>query len=209
MYTIVTRKYVTIYARLRVVASKPKLTPVRLKSVSSPSQCCPAIDSSIYTNATKASKYGHPEPSPFKLNLKVGALEHMMLHKSLYPNIPSIPPQNFHHLLFHRPDQKQWDLNFTLYIDAVTGEKRSYREFYEFVIDGATALGSPVSEHGLGLDGEIVGILSENCTVSSLLKHCNAGTLLTLNIVGLHNVGAGFTGNNDTVRSPFIALHGL
>lgn len=39
------------------------------------------------------------------------------------------------------------------------------------VIDGATALGSPISEKGLGLNpkgGEMVGIMAENCMVRLL-----------------------------------------
>jgi hypothetical protein len=94
-----------------------------------------------------------------------------MHHKSLYPDIPTIAPQNFHHLLFNRPDQKEWNLDYTVHIDPMTSKRRSYREFYECIMDGATALGSPVSEQGLGLngtDGEIVGILSENCMVGLL-----------------------------------------
>jgi hypothetical protein len=95
-----------------------------------------------------------------------------MYLKSLYPDLPDIPPKNFHRLLFHRQDMKAWD-DYTVLIDAVTGRKRSYREFYERVMDGATALGSPISEQGLGLsgeDGEIVGILGENCMVRSLIE---------------------------------------
>ena len=85
----------------------------------------------------------------------------------MYLDVPEKPPQNAHHLMFHRPNQEAWT-NFTLHIDAVTGRKRSYREFYERVIDGATALGSPISEEGLALkgeDGEIVGILGGNSMV--------------------------------------------
>jgi acyl-CoA synthetase (AMP-forming)/AMP-acid ligase II len=62
---------------------------------------------------------------------------------------------------------REWN-DYTLFIDAATGRKMNYREFYERIMDGATALGSPISEQGLGLsgeDGEIVGILSENCMV--------------------------------------------
>lgn len=93
----------------------------------------------------------------------------------MYPDVPNIPPTNIHNIIFHRQDQKEWK-NHTLHIDAVTGKKRTFREFYERVIDGATALASPASEEGLGLkgeDGEIVGILAENCMVrffSSLVR---------------------------------------
>lgn len=92
-----------------------------------------------------------------------------MYVKSMYPDVPNLPPQNVHNLMFRRPEQKEWK-NYTLHIDAVTGKKRSYHEFYERVIDGATALGSPVSGKGLALkaeDGEMVGIVGENSMVHS------------------------------------------
>lgn len=132
-----------------------------------------------------------------------------MYYKSLYPDLPTdLPSQNFHHLLFHRQEQKDWDLDYTLHIDAVTGKKRSYREFYEQVMDGATALGSPVSEKGLGLNGEageIVGILSENCLVSfdhdiHIFAHIS-------NMTGLYNISPCITGHNYAHRPPFVALH--
>jgi hypothetical protein len=91
-----------------------------------------------------------------------------MYLKSMYPDVPNLPVQNVHNLFFHRPDQKDWG-NYTLHIDAATGRKRSYHEFYGRVIDGATALESPISANGLGLkgDGEIVGILGQNSMVGS------------------------------------------
>ena len=89
---------------------------------------------------------------------------------SLYPDLPVIPPTNIHNFLFRRPEQKD-QADYTFCIDPVTGNKTSFREFYERVIDGATALGSPVSKKGLGLDpkdGELVGIMAENCLVRLL-----------------------------------------
>ena len=89
---------------------------------------------------------------------------------SLYPDFPVVPPTNVHNILFRRPEQKD-QADYTWCIDAVTGKKKSFREFYEDVIDGATALGSPVSEKGLGLnpkDGELIGIMAENCMVRLL-----------------------------------------
>jgi hypothetical protein len=88
--------------------------------------------------------------------------------KSLYPEPPPIPDLNVYHVLFNRSDQKGWP-NYTLHIDAVTGEKRTYRDFVERVQDGATALGTSVADGGLGLraeDKELVGILSENSMAS-------------------------------------------
>lgn len=90
-----------------------------------------------------------------------------MYLKSIYPEVPAYEEQNAHDFLFNRPDQKDWR-NHTLYIDSVTGRKRSFREFHERVIDGATALGAPSIYNGLGLkveDGEMVGILGENSMV--------------------------------------------
>jgi len=90
-----------------------------------------------------------------------------MHHKSLFPDPPKVPESNIHHLLFNRPDQKEWP-DYTLFMDATTGQRRSFREFAERVRDGATALGADVAQGGLGLrpeNGEVVGILSENCLV--------------------------------------------
>lgn len=91
-----------------------------------------------------------------------------MYLKSMYPTPPPPPEVNVHNVLFHRPEQASWP-DYTLHIDSVTGRKRTFSEFLERVYDGATALGAPVSQGGLGLrgeDGEIVGILSENSLVS-------------------------------------------
>ncbi|KAH7923339.1 acetyl-CoA synthetase-like protein [Leucogyrophana mollusca] len=96
-----------------------------------------------------------------------------MYHKSLFPDIPDVPEQNVHELLFNRPDQQSWT-DYTLHVNASTGERRSYREFLERVRDGGTALGTAVEQGGLGLraeDGEIVGILSENCLDYIALLH--------------------------------------
>ncbi|TFK34780.1 hypothetical protein BDQ12DRAFT_715112 [Crucibulum laeve] len=87
-----------------------------------------------------------------------------MYLKSPYPDPPPLPEVNAHYLFFKRPDQDQWP-DYTLHIDPVTGYKRSYREFVARVQYGATALGAPVADGGLGLraeDGDIVGIMSEN-----------------------------------------------
>jgi hypothetical protein len=88
--------------------------------------------------------------------------------KSLYPDPPLPGDSNIHHLLLNRRDQKGWP-DYTLHIDAVTGQKRMYRDFRERVHDGATALGISVADGGLGLraeNGELVGILSENSMAS-------------------------------------------
>ncbi|KAG1732676.1 uncharacterized protein EDB91DRAFT_1084706 [Suillus paluster] len=96
-----------------------------------------------------------------------------MYYKSLYPDLPKVPESNAHHLLFNRPDQKEWP-DYTLFINVATGQQRSFREFIERVRDGATALGADVAHGGLGLrpeNGELVGILSENCPDYVALMH--------------------------------------
>ena len=90
-----------------------------------------------------------------------------MSYKSFFPDPPKVPESNVHHLLLNRPDQKEWP-DYTLFVNVITGQRRSFREFVERVRDGATALGADMSQGGLGLrpeNEEVVGILSENCLV--------------------------------------------
>lgn len=132
-----------------------------------------------------------------------------MYLKSLYPDLPDIPPQNLHHILFHRQDQREWT-DYALLIDAATGGQMSYHEFYERVMDGATALGSPISKQGLGLNGGIVGILSENCMVCSLSSiKSSCSNTIKLNGAGLYSYVAFFTGDHYTVCSSFVLLYPL
>ncbi|KAG2362830.1 hypothetical protein BDR07DRAFT_1357078 [Suillus spraguei] len=96
-----------------------------------------------------------------------------MYHKSLFPDVPKVPESNVHHLVFNRPDQQEWP-DYTLFVNMTTGQRRSFREFVERVRDGATALGADVTQGGLGLrpeNGELVGILSENCPDYIALMH--------------------------------------
>ncbi|KAG2344422.1 acetyl-CoA synthetase-like protein [Suillus weaverae] len=96
-----------------------------------------------------------------------------MYHKSLFPDLPKVPESNVHHLFFNRPDQREWP-DYTLFVNVATGQRRSFREFIERVRDGATALGADVTQGGLGLrpeNGDIVGILSENCPDYVALLH--------------------------------------
>jgi len=90
-----------------------------------------------------------------------------MYYKSMYPDLPDIPEGNVHHLLFNREVQRDWP-DYTLYVNATTDERRTFRQFIERVRDGATALGSSIEQGGLGIsheNNEIVAILSENCLV--------------------------------------------
>lgn len=91
----------------------------------------------------------------------------IMSLKSSYPDIPPYAETNCHHILLDRPEQRNWP-DYPLHIDAITGRKRTFREFLQRVKDAATVFGSEVSRGGLGMkaeDREIVGILSENCLV--------------------------------------------
>ncbi|KAF5348471.1 hypothetical protein D9756_009591 [Leucocoprinus leucothites] len=96
-----------------------------------------------------------------------------MYLKSPYPDPPALPEVNSHYLFFKRPDQAEWP-DYTIHIDPSTGQRRRYKEFVKRVEDLATALGAPVSQGGLGLkaeDGEIIGIVSENCMEYITLIH--------------------------------------
>jgi hypothetical protein len=66
-----------------------------------------------------------------------------MYVKSPYPDVPPTPDMNVHHLVFHRPEQAEWK-DYTLHIDAETGERRTFREFVNRVQLGMNALGAPV-----------------------------------------------------------------
>jgi hypothetical protein len=87
---------------------------------------------------------------------------------SMYPPVTPLGDLNVHNVIFRRPDQAEWP-DYTVYIDAATGRRQTFYEVLERIYDGATFLGTPVSEGGLGIkadDGEIVGILSDNCMVN-------------------------------------------
>ena len=88
--------------------------------------------------------------------------------KSLFRSLPSSTPTiNYYDWLLGRPELKSWP-DFALHIDGVTGERRHFNATLERFEQAATALAASPSNGGLGLaarQGEIVGILSENCLV--------------------------------------------
>lgn len=93
-----------------------------------------------------------------------------MTYVSPYPELPPIPDANVEHTLFGRVDQAQWP-DYTIYIDAHTDRRVSFRQFHGRVLAGATALTADVAHGGLGIlpnNNEMVAIISENCTVSTL-----------------------------------------
>jgi acyl-CoA synthetase (AMP-forming)/AMP-acid ligase II len=96
-----------------------------------------------------------------------------MYHKSLFPPLPPIPPQNVHNILFKRPEQADWP-DYPLHINALTGATRSFQQFLEIARDGATAMASDVNLGGLGIrpqNDELVGVLCENSMDSIALLH--------------------------------------
>ena len=98
-----------------------------------------------------------------------------MVFQSLLPPVPALPFPNAHHFFLNRPDQAEWK-DYVLHVDALTGKTRKWFEFKDRVKRGATAFRDP-SLFPLG-ENEIVGILSENCVVSSLglaLESCTDG----------------------------------
>ena len=88
--------------------------------------------------------------------------------KSLFRSLPSSTPTvNYYDWLLGRPELKKWP-DFVFHIDGVTGERRHVHAVLERFEHAATALAASPSDGGLGLaagQGEIVGILSENCLV--------------------------------------------
>jgi hypothetical protein len=91
-----------------------------------------------------------------------------MYLKSPYPDVPPQPNVNAHHIFFDRPGQADWP-NFTIHIDAETGEKIMYYDYLERIRDLATGLGASVDQGGLGIraeDKEMIGIMGENSSVS-------------------------------------------
>ncbi|KAK7030386.1 hypothetical protein VNI00_014130 [Paramarasmius palmivorus] len=101
------------------------------------------------------------------------------------PVVPASEPFNVFDVIFNRPEQQEWK-DYTLYIDGATGKALKYSEFRRRIADATTALGTPVTQGGLGLgvygapqaredgtlDGpvpDMVGIMSENCPDYSVL----------------------------------------
>lgn len=95
-----------------------------------------------------------------------------MYYRSLYPPIPQLPPKNYVDFALDRPEVGSFP-NCKVYINANTGEEIRRREFIERFEHAAVGLKAGLRDGGLGLkgqeenagDGEIVGILSENCLV--------------------------------------------
>jgi hypothetical protein len=92
--------------------------------------------------------------------------------KSLFRSLPlSTPTINYYDWLLGRPELKSWP-EFTLHIDAVTGERRQVRDVLERFEHAATALAASPGDGGLGLAAgkHVVGILSQNCLVCPKIR---------------------------------------
>jgi hypothetical protein len=91
-----------------------------------------------------------------------------MYLKSPYPDVPTALERNVHYIMFHRPEQEEWN-DFTLHINPKSGKRRTFRQFLDRMQLGMNVLGAPVAEGGLGLGtwkaNEMVGIMSPNSMV--------------------------------------------
>ena len=128
--------------------------------------------------------------------------------QSMYPAAPPASDGNAHHILFPTRDRPTWP-DFTRFIDASTGKRYSDHEFLESVCDGATALGTPASEGGLGLraeDGEIVGILSDNCVVS-VFYALSAPADNRDCVLGIYDTSACIAGNCRALLTVVVIRH--
>lgn len=91
-----------------------------------------------------------------------------MLFQSLFPALQGVPELNVHEFIFNS-FLKDGLVDYHYLVDADTGRPLSSHAFVERVRDGATALQAPA---GLGLlkDTDLVGIVSENCVVSTIAR---------------------------------------
>ena len=88
-----------------------------------------------------------------------------MIFHSLLPPTPDSSFPNAHHLFLNRPDQAEWE-DYNLQVDGPTGKVRKWYEFKDRVKRGATAFGDPSLFPCE--ENEVIGVLSENCVVSSM-----------------------------------------
>jgi hypothetical protein len=114
-----------------------------------------------------------------------------MYLKSKFPQPPPVPNENAFYRTFGRPQDPQ-PADFLIHVDAITGKRRSYYELKQVIHDGNTALGSPESSGGLGLNAEarhMVGIYSHNCMVGARAPCSSLVSLMCMEIVGLRRPG--------------------
>jgi len=79
---------------------------------------------------------------------------------------------NHYDCILNNPQLPKLPEDFVAFIDGITGEQRTHGEFLKRVASTSNALGSNKAHGGLGLkgggsrNGEMVGILSDDCLVS-------------------------------------------
>lgn len=104
-----------------------------------------------------------------RLNHLVSFTAPSMYLRSSFPPIPNVPTTNYLYTVF--PEGSSEDsktVDYTIHIDAVTGQRRSVKEFARDVFDAITVFGMDRSYGGLKLENQHrVGILSDNCMVCS------------------------------------------
>lgn len=130
--------------------------------------------------------------------------------KSQYPDVTPPPEINVHHAILRRPDQAEWP-NYTLHIDAKTGKTRGFRDFIDRIQFAATALGAPTAEGGLGLsteNGDIIGIISENCMVSETILGVPFASSTKL-LPGLHHFCSCVLVHNNPFCSHLISFQAI
>ena len=131
-----------------------------------------------------------------------------MYLKSPYPDVPPLPNVNAHYFFFKRPVHADWP-NFTAHINAETGEKVMYYDFFERIRDLATGIGAPASQGGLGIVAEgkeRVGIMGENSSVS-LAGFLVRRMVYSIRFPGVHHLGACLYPSGYTLRPNLIIFN--
>ncbi|KAG9126056.1 hypothetical protein FRC07_005090 [Ceratobasidium sp. 392] len=88
------------------------------------------------------------------------------IYSSPFGPLPPLPETNFTNSLLYAPSPPRPALpeDYTLHIDGITGEERTFQQFTQRLNDLSTALCAPKDQGGLALQPEkdVVGLLSDN-----------------------------------------------
>lgn len=123
--------------------------------------------------------------------------------------MPPLPDMNAHYVM-NPPEAAASPADHLLYIDVTTGRKMMKKEFFERVYDGATALATPPSMGGLGLDasnGELIGILSHNCIDFITLLHALLVIATPFALIPAHGTSFELVHILRTVKPTKIFVH--
>ena len=132
-----------------------------------------------------------------------------MIYTSPFPDCPPYPDTNCEHILFGRDDQKEWP-DYTIYVDANTGRRTTFRQFHGRVLAGATALTADIAQGGLGIlpnHGEMVAIISENSTVRWVVVATLSYSHLVLLSTGVLESHTLTTRRHNPVRPDCVVFH--